>query len=87
MAAVKYLNGMAAEQISNGMAAEQILDVIHPGGMAARSPIQICFLDEKDPHSAASGRPVPDDSISYPDNFSLLCHGFQRPLLNLGLLW
>ena len=76
----------------------RILDVIHPGGkwrqpdvMAARSPIRICFPDEKDPRSAAlrwcARTPCPDDSISYPDSFSLLCHGFQRTLLNLGLLW
>ena len=44
-------------------------------------PIRICCPDEKNPCSAALRWCV---RTPYPNIF---CHGFQRTLLNLGLLW
>ena len=44
-------------------------------------PIWLCCPDEKDPRSAALRWCV---RTLCPDIF---CHGFQRTLLNLGLLW
>ena len=68
--------GWRRSRIPDGMSA-----VKYPDGMSARSPIRICCPNEKDPRSTVLRwcvrTPCPD----------IFCHGFQRTLLNLGLLW